>query len=294
MKSISPPCLPSRHACRTLAIIPLLLGLNGCGYLISSATEDFSTRLKQAVMEHDDPETVTGALPAYLLLQEAQILGDADNESLLFSTANLYGAYLGLLPDDPVRKRRLSQKSLDFALRAACVHDDKWCSLQQKSFDDLRPLIEQTDADDTDRLYGIATAWAAWIQANKDNWNAIAQLAQVKLLMQRVLELDDTYKQGNAHVYMGVLESLVPENLGGKPELAQRHFQRASALAPDNLMTRVLYAKHYARMVFDRDLHDTLLKSTLNAKPTAPGLTLINTLAQQQAQQLLDSADDYF
>ena len=93
---------------------------------------------------------------------------------------------------------------------------------------------------------------------------------------------------------MAVMESLLPESLGGKPDLAQQHFQRAIQLAPNNLMINVLYAKHYARMVFDRDLHDALLKSTLQAQTTAPGLTLINTLAQQQAQQLLDSADDYF
>ena len=112
--------------------------------------------------------------------------------------------------------------------------------------------------------------------------------------MQRILELDDTYKQGAAHVYMAVMESLLPESLGGNPDLAQQHFQRAKQLAPENLMTNVLYAKHYARMVFDRDLHDELLKSTLSAQTVAPDLTLINTLAKQQARLLLDSADDYF
>jgi hypothetical protein len=90
------------------------------------------------------------------------------------------------------------------------------------------------------------------------------------------------------------MESLIPETLGGKPELAKQHFQRAIELSPNNLMSKVLFAKHYARMVFDRDLHDNLLKTVLAAHTEAPGLTLINTLAQQQAQQLLDSANDYF
>jgi hypothetical protein len=59
-------------------------------------------------------------------------------------------------------------------------------------------------------------------------------------------------------------------------------------------MSKVLYAKHYARMAFDRNMHDNLLKTVLSAQVASPGLTLINTLAQQQAQVLLDSADDYF
>ncbi|OAI16521.1 hypothetical protein A1359_07690 [Methylomonas lenta] len=275
-------------------LLLIVMGLNGCSYIIGSATEDFTDNLKQTVLNHNDPDTVADALPAYLIMLEASATGDAENESLLFATANMYGAYISLLPDDEIRKQRLSRKSLDFALQGGCLHDQNWCGLQQKSFDDLRSLIAQTDIDDIDSLYSISAAWTAWIQANKSDWNAIAQLAQVKLILKRVLELDETYKQGTAHVYMAVMESLIPETLGGKPELAQQHFQRALQLAPDNLMINVLYAKYYARMAFDRDLHDNLLKKVLKANVAAPGLTLINTLAQQQAQQLLDNANDYF
>lgn len=275
-------------------LIPLLVELSGCSIIISSATEDFADNLKQTVLNHNDPDTVADALPAYLLMLETSAAGDTENEGLLFSTANMYGAYLSLLPDDAIRKQRLSRKSLDFALQGGCLHNQSWCGLQQKSFDDLRSLISQTDIDDIDSLYSVASAWAAWIQAHKSDWNAIAQLAQVNLIIQRVLELDEPYKQGSAHVYMAVMESLIPASLGGKPELAQQHFQRAMQLAPDNLMINVLYAKHYARMVFERDLHDTLLTKVLEANVDAPGLTLINTLAQQQAQQLLDNANDYF
>ena len=286
--------LLKQFSSRTAVIIPMLFSLNACSYFISSATEAFSERLTQAILNHNDPETVASALPAYLLMQEASVIGDTDNESLLLSTANLYGAYLSLLPDDIIRKQRLSQKGLNFALQGLCVHDSKWCDLQQKTYDQVQALLSKTDLDDVDSLYSIASTWSAWIQTNKSDWNAIAQLAQVKLILQRIIELDEGYKQGAAHVYLAVMESLLPESLGGQPELAKQHFERAMQLSPTNLLVQVLYAKHYARLVFDRDLHDKLLKSTLAAQATAPGLTLINTLAQQQARQLLESADDYF
>lgn len=282
--------LPTLKICLILAI---MFGLNGCSYFISSATEDFSNRLKQAVLDHNDPKTVAEALPAYLLLQEASTT-NTDDENILFSTADLYGAYLSLLPDGEPRKQPLSRRSLDFALRGACAHKANWCTLQQKTFEEVQAILQQTTTSDLDSLYSIASAWTAWIQANKSDWNAIAQLAQAKAVIQHILVLNESYKQGAAHLYLGVMESLLPESLGGKPDLAQKHFQRAIQLAPANLMSKVLYAKYYARMVFDRDLHDTLLKSTLQAHTTAPGLTLINTLAQQQAKQLLDGADDYF
>ncbi len=277
-----------------VALLLSVSGLNGCSTLLNSATQDFSGHLKQTIMDHNDPATVTDALPAYLLMMEASTAGDNASENQLLSTAQFYCAYLSLLPEDVMRKQRLSQRSLDLALRGACLHDDSWCGLQQKSFAELEALLVQTDADDIDRLYSVSSTWATWIQANKNDWNAVAQLAQVKRIMQRVLELDESYQQGNAHLYLAVMESLIPEGLGGKPDQSKMHFERAVQLAPNNLMTKVLFAKHYARMAFDRNLHDNLLKTVLTTQATSPGLTLINTLAQQQAQPLLDSANDYF
>lgn len=294
MKSTDLFMLPYGRLAKAALLLALLVELNGCSIIIGSATEDFADNLKQTVLNHTDPDTVANALPTYLLMMETSATGDTENESLLFATSNMYGAYIGLLPDDLTRKQRLSRKSLDFALRGSCLHNQSWCDLQKKSFDDLQALIAESDIDDIDSLYTVAASWAAWIQANKSDWNAIAQLAQVKLIIQRVLELDESYKQGSAHVYLAVMESLIPATLGGNPELAQQHFQRAMQLAPENLMINVLYAKHYARMAFERDLHDNLLKKVLETPAAAPNLTLINTLAQQQAQQLLNSANDYF
>ena len=59
-------------------------------------------------------------------------------------------------------------------------------------------------------------------------------------------------------------------------------------------MVYVLYAQYYARMVFNRTLHDRLLHEALKKNPSVPGYVLMNTAAQKQARELLASADDYF
>ena len=59
-------------------------------------------------------------------------------------------------------------------------------------------------------------------------------------------------------------------------------------------MVKVTFARQYARLMCDRKLHDRLLHEVLKANPNFPGYTLINTLARQEAQELLDSADNYF
>ena len=76
--------------------------------------------------------------------------------------------------------------------------------------------------------------------------------------------------------------------------VGRQHFERALAISNErNLIVKVC-ADQYGRLMFDRDLHDRLLNEVMAAPATAPGLTLMNTVAKERAQQLLDSADDYF
>jgi len=279
---------------RTLIGI-LVICLNGCSFFVSKATDDFGKNLSQAILNHNEPETVVEAIPAYLLLLETLIVNEPDNEALLSSAATLYGAYNNMLNDNSNRKKRLSRKALNFALRSACVHDQSLCQLNQLKYQQFETIIQQTESEDMAVLFTLGSAWALWIQSNNTDWNAIAQLAQVKLIMTRVIELDDGYKGGNAHVYLGVLATILPPALGGTPDIGKQHFEAAIRLSEGkNLMVKVIYARQYARMMFDRNLHDKLLNEVLSAKLDQPGLTLTNTLAQQQAQALLDSADDYF
>lgn len=113
--------------------------------------------------------------------------------------------------------------------------------------------------------------------------------------MHRILVLDEAHMQGGGHIYLGALAILLPPALGGNPKAAQKHFQRAIQLSNGrNLMAKVMYARHYARMLFDRPLHDRLLNEVLAADPNHPGHVLVNTMAQQQAKQLLATAEDYF
>ncbi len=269
--------------------------MNGCSFFVTKATEDFGNNLTRVILNHNEPETVSEAVPTYLLLLETLIEDDPDNESLLSSAATLYGAYIGLLNDQPNREKQLSSKAFNFALRSACVHDETLCFLNQQKYNVFEKIIKQTDIDDVDTLYALGVAWGAWIQAHKTDWNAIAQLAQVKAVMTRVIEFDVNYKQGNAHVYLGVLATILPPALGGTPEIGKQHFETALKISEEkNLMVKVIYAKQYARMMFDRELHDNLLNEVMAAKLDYPGLTLMNTMAKKQAKDLLDSADEFF
>ena len=54
------------------------------------------------------------------------------------------------------------------------------------------------------------------------------------------------------------------------------------------------YAIGYARPLYDRELHDQLLNEVISSDPLKENYTLINVLAIKQAQNLIETADDYF
>jgi hypothetical protein len=88
---------------------------------------------------------------------------------------------------------------------------------------------------------------------------------------------------------------LLPPSLGGRPEIGRAHFEKAIEISEGRyLMTKVMFADQYARLLFDRELHDKLLGEVMDSDPAEPGLTLINTVAQRRAQELLETADAYF
>ncbi|MGI9324392.1 MAG: TRAP transporter TatT component family protein [Pseudomonadales bacterium] len=273
----------------------LLLASSGCTTVINSITEDLAADLSDAILNSQDLETVRQGAPAYLLLIDALLGEDPRNEVLLSQAAELNGAYASAFVNDPERAQLLSLKALRMAERSVCLGLRNACQLRSQPFPEYEQWLARLRAKDVPLVYGFATSWAGWLQAHADDLAAVAELGRVKALVARVLELSPSFELGNAQLYMGVLEMLLPPSVGGKPELAKGHFEAAlTASDGRNLMAKVFYAQAYARGVFDRPLHDRLLQEVLSADPVQPDLTLMNTLAQNRAQDLLESADEYF
>jgi len=61
-----------------------------------------------------------------------------------------------------------------------------------------------------------------------------------------------------------------------------------------DLSAKVEYARGYAKLLYERELHDRLLNEVMAADPMHDGFTLSNVLAKEQAAALLAEADDYF
>jgi len=271
------------------------LSLVSCGALISNAKKEFAEDLSATILAHDEPETIKQAIPTYLVLVSSLIRGDQENVDLLISGSRLYGSYASVFVNEKDRQIILAKRSFSYAEQAVCVKLPKACSAKDMSYYEFEQMLKAFNKEDADLMFAYGSAWSGLIQANRADWNAVVELPKAKAIIARVLELDETISNGDAHLYMGVMESLLPPAMGGKPDVAKKHFERALEISErKNLMALLMYAEKYARLLFNRELHDKLLNELLAVKTDESKTQLIDTIARVKAKELLATADDYF
>ena len=269
-----------------------MFSLIGCTSMITSRLGD---NLSSAILNQDDPEIVKAGAPAYLLLIDSLIESNPKDEKILIAGARLYSVYAAVFVEDKERAKRMSNKAKSFARRAVCLKQDALCAVDQGAYADMLPALSNTRYEALPALYTYALSWALWIQNHSDDWSAVADLPKIEAMLNHVVKLKDNFEHGQAHLYLGILHTQRPPALGGKPELGRKHFERALQHSQGNdLIVKVEYAKRYARMVFDQELHDRLLNDVLTANAVVNGYTLSNILAQRQARELLKTSVDYF
>ena len=271
------------------------IALSGCAAIVAQQTSGLADALGSAIRANKYLQTVKDGAPAYLLLMDAMVQQGPESPALLLGAADLYSFYGGVFVDDPTRAVLFADKAMGFAAEGSCLQDAlfcEWASLDREGFE---ARLAEMESDHLATLNTVASVWVGWMQANSDDWNAIAQLSRVQQMIERVVALDPNYEEGTAQLYLGVLPTLLPPLQGGKPELGRRHFDAAIAASEwRNLLAKTYFAKHYARMVFDQGLHHQLLREVIDADFDDAQFNLMNELAKQEARILLADEAEYF
>jgi len=285
----------SMNMLRMVLILASSLLAGGCSYIIDRQTSNAAEQLSQTILNHEDPATVSAAIPTLLILMDSYARSDGSSGDAKLSAAKLYGAYAGAFVEDPLRRKTLTSTAFRYARDGSCKNDFDWCGVDKMDIKTFSAFVQNLERQELDIVYAYAVAWLSYIEAHSDDWNAIADLPKPQQLFAFVLEQDESYDHANAHLYLAALALTLPPALGGKPDVGKQHFDRAIELTDGhNLLIQVEYARRYARLVFDKDLHHALLVGVLASDPRQEGLTLMNVWAQQQAQLLLDDESDYF
>ena len=232
------------------------LGLSGCSSLASSVASGAADDLSTALLDQEDPELVREATPAYLILLDS-FARDSDSPGTLGAAAELYAAYGIVFVNDAERAKTLTTRARDYGRQALCAADRNACELTGLDFDAYSAIINALKPRAADAAFSYSIATLAYIRAHSGDFTALADLPKIEVVLNRVLEIGEPERRADVYKYLGILNSLRPPALGGQPERGREYFEKAIELSGGrDLSTKVELAQTYARLVYDRELHD--------------------------------------
>ena len=277
----------------------LIVNLNfiiACAPIVSNITDNLARNLSDAVLNQEDPKIVRDGAPAYLLLLDSLVAGNPENPVILSSASDLYTSYSAIFVNDANRSKILSERALKYSKKALCISYEDSCNWDDYSFDDFNLSLDDLDMKYSDLLLTYSTSYLVYIRSHSNDWNAIARLPYIESALEYYVEKNpETENIDSVYTYLGILSTLLPPALGGDYEKGKRYFENAIEFSGDqNLSAKVEYALSYARPLYDRELHDKLLKEVISSNPVKKNYTLLNVIAKEQASSMLEDADEYF
>jgi predicted anti-sigma-YlaC factor YlaD len=253
----------------------------------------------------NDPELILEAIPFGLKMYESLLEVSPEHEGLLLAAASGFTSYAYMIQDQADRleaidlgqarqmrgrARNLYLRGRDYALRGLeAAHPDFTENLEE----DRNAALAVATEDDVPFLYWAGVSGAGALSAAKDDLNLVAELPTAGALVQRVLELDETYDLGAAHEFFISYEGSRP---GGSTEQAREHYRRALEIS-EGKRASVHLALAEAVSVKEQDLAEfkALIDAALAVDPDeVPELRLANTIAQRRAGWLRTRIPDLF
>jgi predicted anti-sigma-YlaC factor YlaD len=256
-----------------------------------------------------DPELIKAAIPFSLKLMESLLAESPRHRGLLFATSSGFTQYAyafikqeadAMEPEDFDRAMKMRQRARGLFLRARdyglrgleTKHKGFGAALNQNP----QLAVKTANKKDVALLYWTAASWGLAITLSKNEPALIADQPIVEALVDRALELDESFDGGAIHSF---LISYEPSRQGGEGnplERARKHFDRAMALSGGfQAGPLVALAESVSLAKPDRKEFQSLLERALavdiNAKPE---YRLANAVMQQRAQWLLSRIDELF
>ena len=284
----------------------LLLACSPKRYALSHVADAVAdTGEGSAIARDDDPELVRDAIPFALMTMESLSDQLDDHVGLRLAMARGFTLYayaflqqpaeLGAPPQEAQaamsRARRLYLRARDYGIEGLKL-------ARGLTVQDLRTPagISKLQKEDVPLLYWTLAAWAAAIAANKRDLELIGDLPLIASLLDRALQLDETYDHGALHEFAITFDPARPE--GTTPQRQRQHFDRARQLSQgEKISPLVTYAESVSGPAQNKREYEALLKEAASFdvdQPKARNYRLANVLSQRRARYLLAHEDDVF
>ncbi len=257
----------------------------------------------------DDPELIKAAAPFSLKLMESLLAENPNHAGLLLATTSGFTqfgyAFVQQEADEiePTnfaaadllrqRARKLYRRALKYGLRGLDVQNP---GFSQKLQADPKSAVKAATKADVPLLYWTAAAWASTISLSKDDPELIGQIPEMEALIDRALQLDESYGQGSIHTFLIAYEMSRSGATGDPAARARQHFERAVALSGGkDASPYVALAEAVTIQKQNVKEFESLLHQALAIDPEAtPDKRLVNTIMQQRARWLLSRKSELF
>ncbi|MGA2176171.1 MAG: TRAP transporter TatT component family protein [Verrucomicrobiota bacterium] len=296
-----------------LPCLGVLAWIAGSGCSIHRfAVNQFSDAVSQSgavFASDDDPDLVCAASPFSLKLIESLLNDNPRHRGLLLAAASGFTQYAFAFVQEEAdeteardlaaaealrtRARRLYLRAQRYGLRGLEVG--------HPGFSDAllahpRAAAQCAAKKDVPLLYWTACAWAGAISLSKDNPHLVAQVPAMEALIDRALELDESFDHGAIHGFLISYEMSRQGAAGDPAARARSHFERAMALSGGTDAAPLLaLAESVAVQKQDVQEFDSLLQQALAINPDAhPETRLLNLVMQRRARWLLSRKSDLF
>jgi len=301
---------PAATLLAAAALALLVLGTGGCSMkrFVAGQVGNALSDGGDVFTRDDDPELVRDALPFALKTIESLLDIVPKHQGLLLTACQGFSQYSLAFVESEAdevaltdrrtaeamrgRALKLYQRAFEYGLRGLEVRHR---GIRERLIADPEAAVAGLGKRDLPMLFWTAAAWGSAISIGRDRPELTADLGVVTAMVRRSLAIDETYEDGAIHEAMIVLESL-PEFMGGSPQRARAHFERAVELSHGTTPTPyVLLAGSVSVAQQDRAEFDRLLNAALAIDADArPKNRLESVLMRRRAEMLLDRADELF
>lgn len=280
-----------------LALAAVALVLSGCS-VRQLAVNHVGNALAEggaAFSADDDPELVRAAAPFSLKLIESLLAESPEHRGLLLAATRGFTQYAYAFLQQEAEETEEHNLAAAFRLEERARRLYRWA----RDYG-LRGLAlggpDFMRSSDVPLLYWTAAAWGALIGLSKDQPEALAELPIVEALIDRALELDESFERGAIHTFLIGYEPVRQGASGDPAQRARRHFARAMELsggfdaAPLLALAEAVCVPQQERAEFE-----ALLKRALHIDvDRTPENRLANLVAQRRARWLLSRTDRLF
>lgn len=288
LRSLHPEALTRSILCSLFPILSLILSGCSVNRMAVRATASVIDTGLPAVYRERDPQFAREALPANLKLMEILLESDPGNQTLLVDAAMGFCGYGFMFIEDEseTRASALYEKGGAYALKALA----------------LRGVVEDglVSPRALDKNSAPAAFWhtfcrAAYVNLNRDDPDALAELPKIMPVAERVAELTPSYYYNGAYAMLGTYYALRPKILGGDPVKAKLNFDKAlEGAGSDFLLNSYMAAKMYGVAAQDQDFFENALNAILAAELKDDGARLPNEVARIKARKLLEKKNELF